>query len=312
MVRTRRPRRELVVRAPAKVNLYLELLRKRPDGYHDIRTVMQAVSLYDELTLRPAPRGRLLLECVGGQLPTGDTNLVLRAARLMEARCAPDAGADIRLVKGIPVGGGLGGGSSDAALTLLALKHLWNLHVEPADLEAWAAELGSDVPFFLRGGTALCEGRGERIMPIACPRPIHYVLVMPGWPVPTAGVYAAARPLTDRASDSNNTLRALGDGDAGRLASALRNDLQEAALRLNPPLQTVWEQLLGCAASCGIEGVALSGSGASFLGVARGALEARQAVGRLASKLNIPCAAVMSLPSWSCDLSGLTGRRRRR
>ena len=160
--------RKVVIETPAKVNLTLEVLGKRDDGYHEIASVMQAVSLFDTLTLSLAEDVQLIADVP--ELGTRD-NLVYRAAELIKRVKRVDEGVEIRLNKGIPIAAGMGGGSSDAAATLLGLNLLWGLSLDTKELEGLAAQLGSDVPFFLSGGSALAEGRGERITPLPAPRP---------------------------------------------------------------------------------------------------------------------------------------------
>ena len=158
--------RQVTIETPAKVNLTLEVLGKRNDGYHEIASVMQAINLCDRLTFSIADDLSLITDTPG--LDTKD-NLVYRAASLLNDKTGVSAGAEIHLCKGIPVAAGLGGGSSDAAATLLGLNRLWGLHLARDELEELAAQLGSDVPFFLAGGAALAEGRGERITPLPSP-----------------------------------------------------------------------------------------------------------------------------------------------
>ena len=153
----------LTLRAYAKVNLALEVLGRRPDGYHDVATVLQTVSLHDELTLTPAPD--LVLQCDAPGLQ-GPDNLALRAAALLRRESGIRGGAAIHLRKSISIASGLGGGSSDAAATLRGLNRLWDLGLSRDRLSDLAACIGSDVPFFLHGGTALAEGRGERVTPL--------------------------------------------------------------------------------------------------------------------------------------------------
>jgi len=153
----------LTIEAPAKINLTLEILRKRDDGYHEIASVMQAVSLCDTLTFELA--SDTTLDCDDATLATED-NLALKAAHLLSAHTGYSGGVRIGLVKGIPVAAGLGGGSSDAAATLVALNNLWNLGLPLAELSLMAASVGSDVPFFLHGGVAMVSGRGELVRPL--------------------------------------------------------------------------------------------------------------------------------------------------
>ncbi len=163
---------ELTVRAPAKINLHLEVLGLRPDGYHELAMVMQTLDLEDRLLLAPRDDGRLVLQSDNADLPCDGSNLILRAAEALRGAAArPGLGATIQLEKRIPIGAGLAGGSSDAAAALVGLNVLWGLDLEPESLESLAAALGSDVPYCLRGGTQLCFGRGERMEAVSLPAP---------------------------------------------------------------------------------------------------------------------------------------------
>lgn len=182
----------LHARAPAKINLGLEILGRRADGFHEVRTILQTVALADDLTFADA--ADLSLDCAPSLGPT-ERNLVLRAARLLQARTGVSRGATISLRKSIPVAAGLGGGSSDAAATLRGLSRLWGLDLSDDDLADLAGALGSDVPFFLRGGAQLATGRGEHLEPLPSAR-LWVVLVTITADVPdkTRGLYAAIRP----------------------------------------------------------------------------------------------------------------------
>src|SRR6266567_3977366 len=169
----------LWIRTPAKVNLFLEVLGKRPDSYHEIATLMVAVSLFDTLRLAPDAGGDVILRCHHSQLPTGPENLVYRAARLLRERTGCMRGAVIELVKRIPLAAGLAGGSSDAAATLFGLNQLWRLGLTPSELAALGAELGSDIPFFFALPAAWCTGRGEVVEKVALREPLWFVLACP-------------------------------------------------------------------------------------------------------------------------------------
>src|SRR5438045_8162621 len=162
---------KLVVRAPAKVNLFLEVLSKRPDGYHEIATLMVAIRLMDTLVFKEEPD--LRLGCNRPDLSTGPDNLVLRAARLLQKRTACTRGAHIRLVKRIPMAAGLAGGSTDAAATLAGLDRLWQVGKSAGELAALSSEIGSDIPFFFRTPAAWCTGRGEVVTAVNLPIPLH-------------------------------------------------------------------------------------------------------------------------------------------
>src|SRR5438045_753982 len=175
--------------APAKVNLFLEVVGKRPDGFHELRTLMAAVSLYDTLTFAPAPPGPIRLSCPGVPLSTGPENLVVRAAEALRRYAGTDAGADVVLTKRIPLAAGLAGGSTDAAATLVGLNRLWGLGLSRAELMPLAAGLGSDVAFFLAPPCAWCTGRGEVVEPWPLGARLHLVLVAPPFGLGTADVY---------------------------------------------------------------------------------------------------------------------------
>jgi len=165
--------------ASAKINLVLEVLGKRADGYHEIRSLVQTINLCDVLSFELA--GKTSFECTEPSLQTSD-NLVVQAAELLRKISGYEKGAKIKLEKRVPWGAGLGGGSSDAATTLSALNRLWKLKLMTSDLIELAARLGSDVPFFIHGGTALIEGRGERVTPLAASMPSWFVLLLPSLP----------------------------------------------------------------------------------------------------------------------------------
>src|SRR5262245_46668749 len=178
---------QVVVRAPAKVNLFLEVLSKRPDGYHEIATLMVAIRLMDTLVFREEPD--LRLGCNRPDLSTGPDNLVWRAARLLRERTGCTRGANIYLVKRIPMAAGLAGGSTDAAAALWGLNRLWGLELTSQELAKLGAELGSDIPFFFHTPAAWCTGRGEIVSaePLGCR--LHLVLLCPAFGCATARVY---------------------------------------------------------------------------------------------------------------------------
>lgn len=175
--------------APAKLNLFLHVLGRRSDGYHDLQTVFQFLEFGDSLRFTPAPAGEYQLEGITGEL-AGEDNLVLRAARLLAQESGYSGGVHIHLHKRIPVGGGLGGGSSDAATTLAGLNRLWNLNVPDNELAALGQRLGADVPVFLFGHAAWAEGTGEKLTPINPPEP-NYLVIHPGISVATAQIFSA-------------------------------------------------------------------------------------------------------------------------
>lgn len=254
----------VTVRVPAKVNLHLGVGPVRPDGFHELVTVFHAVDLCDVITARPA--SRLSVATLGptaADVPGGPGNLAWRAAELVAAQAGADAAAEIEIAKTIPVAGGMAGGSADAAGTLRACARLWG--VPDADLPALAAQLGSDVPFALLGGTALGTGRGEILQPLPGSARLHWVFALAGFGLSTAAVYRELDRLRSAGSTPGPALdvtalrAALASGDPAGVAAALHNDLQPAALELAPALGTVLDAGRAAGALNGL----VSGSGAT-------------------------------------------------
>ncbi len=258
----------VIVLAPAKLNLFLEVLQRRADGYHDIESLMVTVDLCDTLTFENAPSGRIELVCDDPSLPTGSDNLVVRAAELLQANspAGSNLGARITLTKVIPAQAGLAGGSSDAAATLAGLSRLWGLNLPPDQLDALAAAIGSDVTFFRHGPCALCRGRGERVEPLALPGVFHFVLVCPPVGVATARVYREV-VVPDRPRSIEPITAALASGDPEALGRAFFNRLQPVAESLVPPLGAVRDALTNLRPP--LVGHLMSGSGSSYFGLAR-------------------------------------------
>jgi 4-diphosphocytidyl-2-C-methyl-D-erythritol kinase len=243
---------------PAKINLHLAIPGKRSDGFHEIETVMAEISLHDDLVVERAPAGIELAVIGDDSVPSGPENLVHRAAA---AVLGPGEGVRMRLTKRIPAGSGLGGGSSDAAGTLLALDEMFGLRDRGADLAATAASLGSDVPFFLHGGVAICRGRGEKVEPVPGVPPFSVTLFLCGTHVPTNQVYGALElPLTPRGQGLTLCLDALRAGDPGKVIGATVNDLEAPAFSLFEDLRGLRDLLR----DVGMEGVRLSGSGSAL------------------------------------------------
>jgi 4-diphosphocytidyl-2-C-methyl-D-erythritol kinase len=270
--------------APAKLNLFLEVLGKRADGFHELETLMVPVNLYDTLELRDDPSGNLTLHCPMASsfeppsppLPTGTDNLVIRALERARQAWGVDSGANVRLFKRIPVAAGLAGGSSDAAAALMAANLLWRAGRTTEEIARLAAELGSDVPFFLAGGAAVCRGRGEQVEPVSCPARGHFVVLSPNQGLSTADVFRACRPATcpGSALEVRDALRA---GRWGDLARGLFNRLSEPARELCPAIGDALHAL----ARSGAVGTLMSGSGTSCFGVCRSAGHALRVAGRV-------------------------------
>lgn len=268
------------VLAPAKLNLFLEVLGRRADGYHDIESLMVTVDLCDALTFEPAPSGRIELICDDPRLPTGSENLVVRAAERLQAGFGAGSkpGTRITLRKSIPAQAGLAGGSSDAAATLAGLSRLWGQDLTSDQLDALGADLGSDVTFFRYGPCAVCRGRGERVEPLALPGVFHFVLVCPPTGVSTAEVYRRV-VVPDRPRSIEAITTALATGDTAVLGRELFNRLQPVAESLVPSLGRVRDALTNLVPP--LVGHLMSGSGSSFFGLAPDRTAAEDAAKRL-------------------------------
>jgi 4-diphosphocytidyl-2-C-methyl-D-erythritol kinase len=285
------------LQAPAKINLTLRVLGKRPDGYHALETLMVRVSLFDTLQFEVTQDAGVALRLEydyppGLPLPTmppAEGNLVSKAARLLQQETGCQRGAVVRLTKRIPTEAGLGGGSSDAAAALRGLNRLWQLGMSSTDLQVLSAQLGSDVPFFLAESPwVLCTGRGEQLQPLVLPVGMPIVLARPQGGLSTAEVYRHCQP-----GCSASTVSTLRDAALRRdwtaVAQALQNDLQAPALRLSPEvarLRSEFDRL-------GLLGHQLTGSGSAYFGIAETASQAELVASEL-RKQGVPwaCAAV--------------------
>ena len=257
------PTGSVTVRVPGKVNLFLAVGDRRDDGYHELTTVFHAVSLADQVTVRTADV--LALQLIGegaGEVPVDERNLAWQAAALMAEHVGRAPDVEIIIDKSIPVAGGMAGGSADAAAVLVGMNTLWELGVPRRDLHAMAAELGSDVPFALHGGTALGTGRGAELATVLARNTFHWVLAFGASGLSTAAVYAEIDKLRKagsppRLEDPEPLLTALSSGDPYALAPLLGNDLQPAALTLQPNLRRTLRAGTEAGALAGI----VSGSG---------------------------------------------------
>lgn len=252
--------RTLRIRTPAKVNLFLRVLGRRPDGYHAIETIFQAIDLEDEVVLTMVD-GESSLEVPGFPELSGRDNLVLKAVRALETHTERRLPMKITLCKGIPVAAGLGGGSSDAAAVLAGAQELFDLALPTENLHRIARTLGADVPFFLRGGSAVGEGIGDILTPVELPMDYGLVLVNPGFPVVTGSIYAAfSRTLTGEPRKGKvwDVLR-----ESRSPSDMLVNDLQPPAERLHPAIRDAREAL----ERAEIPHTLMSGSGATVFGI---------------------------------------------
>jgi 4-diphosphocytidyl-2-C-methyl-D-erythritol kinase len=298
---------ELSVYSPAKINLHLEVLGLRPDGFHELAMVMQTIELGDVLRLAPTADGRIALHCDHPELPTDGSNLIVRAAELLRARAGlPELGAQMHLRKRIPIGAGLAGGSSNGAAALHGLNTLWGLGHTPAALEALAAELGSDMPYCLAGGTQLCFGRGERLEPLPAANGLAVLLLKhPDASVSTPWAYGRCRELREdvylhseqefeqrrQALREGPLVRALAGGDA---LPPLRNDLQAV---VEPEVSSVGEGLALLRSLHTPLAVAMSGSGPSLFALFADLDQALAAQAQLAGQLESG-----GFHSWACAL----------
>ena len=264
-------RRAAAVRVwtPAKVNLFLEVLSRRPDGYHDLATLMVTVGLFDSLEIQEIPGGEVRLTCDQPNLSTGEDNLIVKAVRLVQQRYGVTSGVEIRLRKRIPMAAGLAGGSSDAAATLAGLDRLWRSNLGNEELGRLGAELGSDVTFFFHGPAAWCTGRGEIVESLPMRKPLDLVLACPKGGLSTASVFRAlSLPSTPLPGDE--VRQALERGEVERLGKALHNRLEEPAMKLSPEVVSLRERI----ARLDPAGVLMSGSGSTVFALARDAADA--------------------------------------
>jgi 4-diphosphocytidyl-2-C-methyl-D-erythritol kinase len=259
------------VRAPAKINLHLSVGQRRPDGFHDLTTVFHAVGLYDDVEL---VRADALTVAVTGedaeQVPLDESNLALRAVRLIAGHTGNAPTLEVRIRKGIPVAGGCAGGSADAAAALVGCDALWGTGLSKDELVALGAQLGSDVPFSLHGGTALGTGRGEQLTPVLGQGTYSWVLALTDGGLSTPEVYGRLDRQREAGPvgvvhDPSDVLTALRQGNAVALGRALGNDLQPAAVAMKPSLRL----LLETGRDLGALGAVVSGSGPTVALLAR-------------------------------------------
>jgi 4-diphosphocytidyl-2-C-methyl-D-erythritol kinase len=261
--------RTLQLLAPAKVNFRLDVLRRRPDGYHDLRMLMQRIGLCDELEISLRDTPGISVRCDGADLPVDDGNLVWRAAAAMLARTDQQTGVDIRLTKNIPVAAGLGGGSSDAATTLCGLNQLLDLGLDNTELMRIGVTLGADVPFFVSGNPAIATGIGDVLTPVEGIPTIWLLLVNPGIHVSTAWVYQNLQLTTDKVAAKIPVLYKSADD----LCAILANDLEAVTLKKFPVILEIKEQLM----AAGAHGALMSGSGPTVFAIFSDESSARRA-----------------------------------
>ena len=266
---------KLVFKTPAKINLGLSILGKRPDGYHELETLFQMVSLFDQIELEQLPTG-IEIECDMPGIPLDDSNLAVKAAKLVQETWPNKAkGVHIRLSKKIPSGAGLAGGSGNAAGVLMGLNALWDLGVDRKELIPLANRLGSDVAFFLTAPCALGRGRGEQLEAIQTIKKFPVVLVYPGFPIATSWVYQNLKlELTKKPKDISILLQFLSQSKIGLLGKKLYNDLESVVLKRYPEIQVIKARLM----AQGADGVLLSGSGSTVFALFDDPVRARATI----------------------------------
>ncbi|GAX88673.1 4-(cytidine 5'-diphospho)-2-C-methyl-D-erythritol kinase [Effusibacillus lacus] len=251
-------------KAKAKINLTLDVLFKRADGYHEVEMVMQTVDLSDQLLLEERDDNQIVLSCGVPYIPLDNRNLAYKAAALLRERYGIRKGIHITIDKQIPVAAGLAGGSSDGAAALRGLNRLWNLGLTLEELAELGAELGSDVPFCIYGGTAIARGRGEIIERLPAAPPLWVVLVKPPITVSTADVYGNLKvDEIDSHPDTLGMIQALASGNPERIVSGLGNVLEQVTFKMHPEVERLKSQIV----KFGAMGALMSGSGPTVFGI---------------------------------------------
>lgn len=281
---------EITLPCFAKVNLSLRVLGKRSDGYHEIVTVLQTVSLHDDLHLVKRDDEQVILSCDSPAVPTDETNLILRAARTLSSKYHLRSGADILLEKRIPIRGGLGGASANAAIALLGLARLWNVDLNLAQLIDIGSELGADVPFFFFGGRALATGIGTSLRTISDSAPVDLLIVTPKGGISTTEAYSAlkAKALTSTDPASILTRSFFEEFLTDSHQWPLRNDFENVIFEKEPEILRVQKALL----EAGAGNVLLAGSGSSVFGIFDGVEAQQRALGEIKAEAGwriFPC-----------------------
>ncbi|MFC7370820.1 4-(cytidine 5'-diphospho)-2-C-methyl-D-erythritol kinase [Fictibacillus iocasae] len=256
-------KRKVSVKAPAKINLSLDVLSKRADGYHEVEMVMTTVDLADRIELTPLDEDKITIESSGGFVPLDGRNLAYQAALLLKEEFHITEGVHIHISKHIPVAAGLAGGSSDAAAALKGLNEMWELHLSLDELAERGAKIGSDVSFCVYGGTALATGRGEHIRLLNPPPPCWVLLAKPPIGVSTAEVYRNLKLDNLQHPDTSGMMEAIQEKDFSKVCARLGNVLESVTLDLYPEVRQIKEQMV----RLGADGVLMSGSGPTVFGL---------------------------------------------
>lgn len=265
-------------KAPAKINLTLDALYKRTDGYHELEMVMTTIDLFDRIDLMDKETGSISLDSSSGMVPQDERNLAYRAAQLLKTKLGVKRGVHIQIQKQIPVAAGLAGGSSDAAATLRGLNRLWNLQLSDEELAQIGAEIGSDVPFCVYSHTAVARGRGEILTPLSPPPPCWVVLGKPAHGVSTADVFQRLR--VDRIEHHPNTeamVEAINKQDYSAIIRHLGNVLEPVTMEMHPEVRKIKEKMI----QFGADGVLMSGSGPTVFALVQNESRAKRIVNGL-------------------------------
>jgi 4-diphosphocytidyl-2-C-methyl-D-erythritol kinase len=268
---------KLFVKAPAKINLALDVLRKREDGYHEVNMVMTMIDLADRLEITEIAGDRILVTTSSGFLPDDERNFAYRAAQLVKDRFRIKRGVSITIDKQIPVAAGMAGGSSDAAAVLKGLNRLWRLGLSTEEVAQLGTQIGSDVAFCVYGGTAVATGRGEIISPIPSPPPCWVVLAKPDIGVSTKETYRRLDLKSASHPDVDAVINAIRKNDYETLCRSMGNILEEPTIRRVPQVAQIKEKM----ADFGADGVLMSGSGPTVFGLTRMETKARRLVNGL-------------------------------
>ena len=270
--------KELHLRAMAKINLGLDVIRKRPDGYHDLRMIMQTVNLFDRIALTVTRTPGIRVETNLRFLPVNENNLVYRAAQLLMEEFSIEEGLFIDLYKHIPVAAGLAGGSSDAAAVLVGMNRMFDLQLSEQELMERGVKLGADIPYCIMRGTALAEGIGEKLTRLDAPPACHVLLAKPGFHVSTKFVYAGLDlNRVDVHPDIDGQIEALRAGDLEKLAALMGNVLETVTVPAFPAIEELRQIML----SNGAAGARMSGSGPTVFGLFREKEDAQRAAAQL-------------------------------
>ena len=255
----------LYEKAPAKINLTLDVLHKRPDGFHEVEMIMTTVDLADRVWLRPSNDGHINIRVSERFVPNDRKNLAYQAADLLRRKYGIREGVEITLDKKIPVAAGLAGGSSDAAATLRGLNRLWKLQLSADELAELGAKIGSDVSFCVHGGTALAKGRGEKIQHLPAPPNCWVILAKPSISVSTADIYRNLDVNSIKHPDTAGMLEALHSGNYDKMCDSLGNVLEPVTMKLHPQVVVLKEKM----EQFGADAVLMSGSGPTVFGFVR-------------------------------------------